>query len=77
MTDISMVFVQGWNVKMASIVETTQVLAVLALLPFILVCLLIMEPFDHIRLRMSRWPRVRAARHEPHQSRGTLESELA
>ena len=77
MTDISIVYVQGWNVKMTSIVETTQVVAVLALLPFVLVCLLIMEPFDRIHLRMPRWPRVRVARQEPHQPHRTLESELA
>lgn len=77
MTDISIVYVQGWNVKMTSIVETTQVVAVLALLPFVLVGLLIMEPFDRIRLRVPKRPKARVARQEPHQPRRTLESELA
>lgn len=77
MTDISMC-VQGWKTKMDSIVETTQVVAVLALLPIILVCLLIMEPFDHIRLRMPQWPRMRVARQKKAtRTRPALESELA
>lgn len=63
--------------KMASIVETIQVVAVLALLPFILVCLLIMEPFDRIPLRMPKRPRARVAPQESRQPRRTLESELA
>jgi len=76
MTGISMCC-SGLETKMDSIVETTQVVAVLALLPIILVCLLIMEPFDHVRLRMPRWPRVRVARQKASRTRPALESELA
>ena len=63
---------------MDTIVETTQVVAVLALLPIILVCLLVMEPFDRIRAGMPQWPRERKApQKKAARTRPALESELA
>lgn len=76
-THISMVPVQGGNVKMASIIETSQVVLVLALLPLILLCLMIVEPFDHMRFQSPGFPRIRPVRRQSKRARPAMESELA
>ena len=76
-THISMVPVQGGNVKMASIIETSQVVVVLALLPLILLCLMIIEPFDHMRFHQPRFPRIRTVRRQAKRARPVMGSELA
>jgi hypothetical protein len=62
---------------MASIIETIQVVVVLAFLPILLVCLIIAEPFDRLRFGLPKIPKTRPVRREAKRARPTLKSELA